>query len=300
MSEESKSLIPADVLKYFVSNPKIGRIELSKKAGISESNARFYCKLYKEKKKNMKIKDIGIAVYDLHYPEHYKEGWNCVMQVIRDLKPSIFIFGGDQIDFDMISVFNRKKPKLLENKRIAKTYENFDKDIFAPLNAILPPDCAKYWLNGNHEERIGRLIEAYPNMEGLIEIDKHLNIDDWIFREYLEIVRVGHMYFSHGLYYNKFHTEKNVRIYQKNIFTGHVHTCQIYTSISPVNSLPRQSVSIGCMCNRNPEYRKEEPNHWINQFMIFYVLTDDTFRYELITVMNGVCVVNGKLYDGNE
>ena len=153
MSKQDVDLIPADVLKHFFNNPKIGRRELAKLAGIPESEARFYCKLYKEKKKNVKIKDIGIAVYDLHYPEHYKEGWNCIIQVIKDIKPSIFLFGGDQLDLDMISTYNRKKPKLLENKRIAKTYEDFDKEIFAPLNAALPTDCAKYWLNGNHEER---------------------------------------------------------------------------------------------------------------------------------------------------
>jgi hypothetical protein len=296
----NENLIPSDVMKHFVNNPKIGRKELMKKAGISESNARFYCKAFKEKKKNLKIKDSGIVVWDLHYPEIYKEGWNCVLKVISDFKPTIFIFGGDQLDLAMISVFNKKKPKLLENERISKTYKKFNKDIFLQLEALLPENCTKYWLDGNHEERVTKFIEGNPNMEGLIEIENHINFNSWIRKEYKEVLKIGHMHFSHGIWWNKYHAERNARAYQKNIFTGHAHTSQLYTSISPVDALPRQSVSVGCMCIVNPEYRKEEPNHWINQFLIFYILSDDTFRYEIITIMDGICIVNGKLYDGNK
>jgi hypothetical protein len=70
--------------------------------------------------------------------------------------------------------------------------------------------------------------------------------------------------------------------------------------VSPVDSLPKQAVSVGCLCKRNPEWAEDEPNHWINQFLIFYILSDGTFRYELPTIMFGKCIVNGKLYDGNK
>lgn len=216
-------LIPKSILKYLYENPKIGRTELAKKAGISESDARFYCKLFKKKQENVKIKNVGIAAYDIHHPYHSKEAINCLFKVIKDIKPSIFILGGDNMDMDTISSYNVKKPKLVENKRIAKDYADFQKDILDPIETLLPVGCKKYFMLGNHEERVKWLIERQSNLEGLIEVDKNLKLDDWIVKDYKDVLQIDHMCFAHGIYYNKYHSEKNVRIYQKNIFTGHAH-----------------------------------------------------------------------------
>jgi hypothetical protein len=298
MSKEE--LIPKTILKFFVDNPKIGRRELSRKAGISEPDARFFCKVFKEKQKNIRIKDVGVAAYDIHYPEHDERCINVLLKILKDVQPSIFILGGDQLDLSMISAYNKKKPKLLEGKRIGTTYIHFQKDILDKFEQILPRNCTKYWLNGNHEYRVNRLLEADPKLEGLVEIKDHLNLDDWIFKEYKEVLSLDKMHFTHGLYYNKYHSEKNVRIYQKNLFTGHAHTSQIYTSVSPVDSLPKQGVSVGCLCDRNPEYARDKPNRWVQQILIFWLLSDDTFHYQLLTIINGRTIFNGKLYDGNK
>jgi len=295
----SDDRIPSHILGFFVDNPRIGRNELSKKAGISNQEARFYCKLFKTRHSRVHIVDTGIAVWDFHHPYHSKSCLTCLLKVIKDIKPNIFILGGDNMDFNSISLYNIKKPKLVENCRIAKDFKLFDVDILQPLNKVLSSKCKKYFIFGNHEERICRLIEAEPKLEGLIEIENNLDLSGWVVKGYKDVVKLGHMHFMHGIYWNKYHAHKSVDIYQKNIFYGHVHNPQIYTSISPIDSLPKQGVSVGCMCSLNPEYRKDEPNHWVNQFMVFYLLSDDTFRYDIATIIYGRTVVNGKLYDGN-
>jgi hypothetical protein len=293
-------LIPASILKYFVDNPQMGRKELAKKANISISEARFYCKLFKNTQHKVKIKSVGIAAYDLHYPEHDEACFKCLLDVIKDIKPDIFILAGDAMDMSTISVFNRRKPKLVEGKRIGDDYKKFQKDVIDVLDNALGKGTEKYYLLGNHEERVDRLIEADPKLDGLVNLRSNLKLDTWKVVDYKKVVTIGNMNFTHGIWYNKYHSAKNVNAYQKNIFTGHAHTSQVFTAISPINSLPKQGVSVGCLCNKNPEYRQDEPNGWVNQFMIFYLLTDGTFRYELITIVFGRCVVNGKLYDGNK
>lgn len=293
-------IIPPEVMKEFVANPNIGRLELAKRCDISESDARFYCKLFKEKQQSVKIIDIGIAAFDIHHPYHDKPSINCLIKAIKKVKPTIFIFGGDNMDMDTISTYNRKKPMLVENKRISNDYEDFNKDILQPIEQILSKDCKRIFMLGNHEERVKWLIESEPKLQGLIEIEKNLPLQNWKIVDYKEIVRIGHMYFTHGIYYNKYHAAKNVSAYQKNIFSGHAHTSQIYTAISPVNTLPKQGVSVGCLCNQNPEYKEDEPNTWVNQFLIFYIMSDGTFRYELPTIIFGRCIINGELIDGNE
>jgi hypothetical protein len=292
-------MIPSNVMKYFNENPNIGRYELSKLANITESDARFYCKLFKNKKTDVKIVKKGIAAWDLHYPYHSEESFSCLLQVIEYFKPDIFILGGDNMDFDMISAYNYRKPKLLENRRIGKEYAHFYNDILQSLNTLLSPNCDKYFMYGNHEERVDRLVEAEPKLEGLVEITKNINLDSWKILKYKEVLTIGHMNFIHGLYWNKYHAHKTVTIYEKNIFYGHVHSPQSFTTVSPIDSLPKQGVSVGCMCEVNPEYRKDEPNHWVNQFLIFYLLSDGTFRYETPTIIHGRTIVNGKLFDGN-
>lgn len=291
-------ILPEHIMAFFVEKPSIGRLALAKKAGISEQEARFYCKLFKDKQTNARIVDVGIGAWDIHHPYHDDKCISCLFQVIKDIKPSIFILGGDNMDFNTISHYNRNKPKLLENSRISKDYKRFYGDILFPLNELLGDDCKKYFFKGNHEERVLRLIEAEPKLEGLVEVENNLDLSDWVVKEYKDVLTLGHMNFMHGLYYNKYHSNKTVQIYQKNIFYGHVHDQQIYTSISPIDSLPKQGVGIGCLCNRNAEYKKDEPNHWINQFLLFYLLSDGTFRYNIITILHGKCIVNGKLYEG--
>lgn len=296
---EIDELIPDDVMEIFNKRPNIGRRELATIADISESDARFYCKLLKKRQTDVKIVDVGIAAYDIHHPVHNKAAISCLFQVIKDVKPSIFILGGDQLDMNTISTFNTKKPKLVENSRIQNDYKLFVKDIFQPLNDALPKNCKKVWLDGNHEERVDRLLDADPKLTGLIEIYNNIDLSNWTYKKYKEVYQVGHMHFTHGLYFNRYHAEKNVRIYQKNIISGHAHTFQVYTSVSPISSLPKQGISIGCLCDKNPDYRKNVPNRWINQFMVFYILSDGTFRYETPTILHGRMVFNGKLYSGN-
>jgi hypothetical protein len=299
MSNEN-DIVPSNIMQFFIENPKISRRKLKERANISENEARFYCKLMRKKQEDIKIKSVGIAVWDLHYPYQYKEGFTCILKICCDLSPNIFILGGDQMDFDMISSYNRKKPKLLEGKRIGTMYDHFQKEIIDQLELVLSNDCKKHFFIGNHEFRVERLLEYEPKLEGLVEIGENLKLDKWNIIEYNKILQLGHMHFMHGIYWDKYHSEKHSRIYQKNIFYGHVHNSQIFTMVSPIDSLPKQAVSIGCMCNTNPEYRENQPNSWINQFMLFYILTDGTFRYEIITILNGCCIVNGKLYDGNK
>jgi hypothetical protein len=295
----SSDIIPSHILGYFVANQKIGRDELSKKAGISKQEARFYCKLFKTQHSRVHITDVGIAVWDFHHPYHSKSCLTCLLKVIKDIKPSIFILGGDNMDFNTISSYNMKKPKLIEGSRISKDYKMFNLEILTPINKVLGNKCKKYFMKGNHEERLERLVEAEPKLEGLIEIENNLDLHDWSIKGYKEVIKLGHMHFTHGLYWNKYHAHKSVDVYQKNIFYGHVHNPQVYTSISPIDSLPKQGVSVGCMCDLNPEYKKDEPNHWVNQFLVFYLMSDGTFRYDIPTIIYGRTIINGKLYDGN-
>jgi len=295
-----KKIIPNRVMEEFNKNPQIGRQKLAKLCDISDTDARFYCRMYKELITDINLTSKGVALFDLHHPEHDLAAWFAVYEFIKDFQPTHFVFGGDQQHMDTISSFNKYKPGLIEGKRIKKEYNDFQNEILNPLESILPEGCKKYYIIGNHEYRVDRLIEKNPQYEGFIEVENNLDLSDWKVIPFNEVFNIGDMYFTHGWWYNKHYAKKTVLQAQKMIFVGHVHTPQVYTATSPAYALPKQCVGVGCLCNVNPEYLENKPSAWVHQFLFWYMNNDGTFTYYTPIIVNGRFVVNGKVYDGNE
>ena len=251
-------------------------------------------------KKKLKMKDVkrGMALFDVHYPEHDKRCLDIAVQFCRDFNPDVFILGGDQMDMDCISFYNRNRPKLLEGKRLKKEYAGFQKDVLNRFEPLLGFQTDKYFFIGNHEYRVDRYLESNPQHEGFIEVEANLALGGWDVVPFNEAVSIGHMNFIHGIYWNKYHSYKHVNIYEDNLFYGHVHNAQVYTKTTPLVNLPKQGVGVGCMCNKNPSYQRNKPNSWINQFLFWYMFPDGNFTYYTPTIIEGRVVINNVLYDG--
>lgn len=289
-------MIPNYIKDILDGDPAMGRSRLAEKAHISKQEARFFCKLYKDSQ-NDTVKR-GIAVGDLHYPHDNPACKKILFDFVEDFSPDLFIFAGDMMDMETISFHNKRKPKLKEGKRLSYEYRGFQLSYLDRLKKVLSSETDKYWLYGNHEYRVERLIEEYPQYEGFIEVNKNLDLQDWTEISYNDVLSLGEMNFIHGHYHNKYHSFKNVSTYGKQIFNWHVHTNQVFTMHSPVNRLPKQGVSVGCMCDKNPEWLRNKPNNWVHQFMFFYLFGDGSFSYYLPIIMHGRAVINGKLYEG--
>ena len=71
------------------------------------------------------------------------------------------------------------------------------------------------YLEGNHENRIEPYIDAHPAMEGLIEVDKALDLNKrrmkWV-RSWSkgELFTLGNCSFHHGLFCNDHHAKKMI------------------------------------------------------------------------------------------
>lgn len=200
------------------------------------------------------------------------------------------------MSFDSISYYNHDKPLLVEGKRVKKEYENFQKDILDVLDDVLPVGCKRFWFEGNHEYRTKRISENDPQWQGLIEPENNLDLSKYVIVPFNQVLTLGHMNFLHGIYYNKYNAAKHLFEFEDNVFYGHTHSCQIFTKTTPIHNHPKQGVNIGCMCNKNPHYKRNKPNDWVHQFMYFYLLEDGTFHYYLPTIIDNHCVINGRLY----
>lgn len=277
--------------KLIQSNPEIGRRKLSRISGISESKAR---RLLENYRKDRVLR--GVFVGDIHYPFHNRRCMKILFGFLADFQPDYFGLMGDQLDLDMISTHTKGKLKLLEERRIFKDYKGFQKDVLNVLDDILKDDCKKWFVIGNHEDRVDRLLDEEPRWEGGMEIENNLDLEDYTIIKYNDSIEIGEMEFIHGDPCNEFHAKKNLMTYGSNIFNWHVHTNQVYTMQSPSRRLPKQGVSIGCLCDKNPHYMRNKPSRWVHQFLFFHMFEDGTFTYYTPIIINGKTVINNKVF----
>ena len=269
--------------------------EISNATGIDPKDIKAYRQLLKSKPLDDSF-EKGVVLFDIHYPDHDQKAIDIALQFVEDLRPSYFVLAGDQMDMATISSFNKHKILLLEKKRLKEDYRGFQKDILDKFENILPNDCKKFYIIGNHDMRTQWLIEKYPQFQGFIEIEDNLELDDWKIIPYNCVCSIGNMDIIHGEFYNIHHARKTLNIYGDNVFYGHTHTSQIFSQTTKIGNKPKQATAVGAMCNLNPEYRKDKANAWIHQFMHFSMFKDGTFNAHINTIINGRCEINGKVY----
>ena len=238
-----------------------------------------------------------VCAFDVHYPYHNKKSINILLNVIKDLKPDTFIFGGDQLDFNCISTYNNGKPRRLQNQTLMKDYKGFKEVILNPITDVLPKDCEKVWITGNHENRTSIYADYYPTTEGLIEPEINLKLDDWEIISYNQYYKVNKdTIILHGLYHNEYHSKKHLEVFGCNVYYGHTHNYSVYSRKTPVDKLPKKAVSIGCLSDLNPHYSRDYPNNWINQFLVLYK-NDNVVYDNIVTIQKSKTIFDSRVYE---
>src|SRR5713226_8108070 len=117
-----------------------------------------------------------VVVPDLHVRAkpggEDKRSLKAVEQYLKNFKPNELICIGDFLDFDSISDHNARNLRAVEGETVEEDYRvgNVILDRWQKL-------CPKVvLLEGNHDYRVERFIDAYPRMAGSLEVEKGLNL----------------------------------------------------------------------------------------------------------------------------
>lgn len=226
-----------------------------------------------------------VALPDLHCRDNII--LSSVEKFLGEYQPDIIVYVGDLLELRCLSFFDR------ENKLLIRDTLQSDYDFAVELmerHKKLSKCSEMYFIEGNHEYRVRRFLESFPQGSGFMEIPKYMRLKErgitW--SDLNKFVRIGKLFFTHGLYYNVYHARKHLESYQRNIIYGHTHTIQVHSGIHPVDvALPHVAKSIGCLCDLNPLYMKNRPNQWINAFYMAEIEADGTFNDNIITLVNG-------------
>lgn len=211
----------------------------------------------------------GVFLSDVHLP--YEINLKPLLNYIKDLQPNQIVLGGDILDGPDHGVDSWTMEQV--EKRGYMCYERDVKLLkaFMVMLKWAAPKAKIIYLEGNHEERYQRLVRRYPNtLKSRFRLDRDACPEaKWIpYGDYDSFYKVGDMLFTHGTIFPDSHSKKMAMAYLPNKVTyGHIHDFQSYTTHNGDPRKPgRYAVTSGCLCGKVPDYKKGQPNKWINGF----------------------------------
>lgn len=168
----------------------------------------------------------SIVVFnDVHVPFHNKNGVEAVLDFCRDNQPDVIVINGDFLDCYSISDFHKAPGMPVLQDELDEGLEILEKlRRYCPLSEI-------WYTEGNHEERLRRLIKQQHGLyglkaftlESLLEFDR-LGIN---YKQYGDVVWFGDLAIYHGTHISGHAAYSARRELERGGFkyciTGHVH-----------------------------------------------------------------------------
>ena len=216
-------------------------------------------------------------------------------------QPYVIIIGDFQDYNPLIGKDKLRQPHIAPDELKALDLEFMESaKVLAEIEAVLPMNCIKIFMKGNHEDRADKLI-LKPNgdvWKPLIDIDDRLGLTEagWKVFKYNDNYKIGHLYYTHGSFHGKNHAAQHAQSYAKNVMYGHTHQIQVFTQQSPVRELPVWAASIGCLADVNPEWQRNRPNAHELAFAEVSYIGDDFFPAIHRIIRNTLVVPGGKTY----
>lgn len=124
-----------------------------------------------------------LVIPDCHaHPDHSNERADYLSELIADIRPDVVINLGDMFDMPSLSGYDKGKKSFwgkAYSKDIAAGRE-FDERMWAKPRRLKKKLPLRVFIEGNHEERLRRLLEVQPELEGTVgfeDFDLRRNYD---------------------------------------------------------------------------------------------------------------------------
>ena len=237
-----------------------------------------------------------IVLTDVHIADVCPKDYLPVKKFIKSFKPDEIVLLGDFMDVSSLSAWDYDKKRIMEGKRFKKEIDcaNIELDFLQKYAKKIT------YIMGNHEDRLERYLDKNPEMEGLIEIETILKLKERKikFVKLNDLYKLGDMYFTHGMYTNIYNARKHLQTLGCNVCYGHQHSTQTAMQNMAMQK-PYMAYALGTLGDKKPDYLRNRPGNWINQFAIFYYNdTNGNFNLYPINVIKSKFIWNGKVYGG--
>ena len=236
---------------------------------------------------------------DVHIPFHDRKAWALMLKVIAKRKPMVCIILGDFGDFYSVSS-HQKNPKhrnLLLVDEVAAVNGALDQ-----LDSVLPKGCKKYFIQGNHEERLDRYVSSRaPDLFEVCDTPSlfQLTKRGWHYTPYRQHVKIGKVYYTHdtGKAGANAHIQAE-RAFCDNAVVGHTHRMAFN-----VQGNTRRSAHVAAMFGWLGNIDAAEYMHVVNArrdwtlgFGTGWMQPNGVTFLQPHPIVNYTCVVDGVLY----
>ena len=212
---------------------------------------------------------------DSHFPFQDDRALDIVLAIAEDSKPDVVVHVGDGMDcYGITSKFDPNP------NRVHKVQDEIDAyRTHLEQMAQTCPDAARYVLEGNHEDRLRRLLWSLPrDVQQLMSLRKVREVLQW--PVLLDLGTIGFTWVplkeqTQKAILPKFIVKHGVKVSQDSAMSarremkthtysgasGHVHRKAIY--YQGKGGIDRGNyvwLELGCTCDLNPEYTKDPPN----------------------------------------
>lgn len=218
-----------------------------------------------------------LVIPDAHAdPDHPNHRFDALGNFIVDRQPECIVQIGDWGSYDSVTFHTTGKPLLREGKRLIDDI-NAAKDALRRMEEPVQKlndwqknlkkkqyKPRKWWLNGNHEDRIYRNIVIHPELLGLIDHKDIVNADayDWLFVPFRGYINIAGTQFTHvpmnkrngfmplsGEYVAK----RAAELHNSTIVFGHTHRFLVHDFIQ-IGQQPHQAINVGWFGDYTPSY----------------------------------------------
>lgn len=247
----------------------------------------------------MKQKNV-LVIPDLQLPYADFKSLKAVHKLMGDHKWDEVVCIGDFMDFDCISSHNKENLREIAGKTLFKDYEVGNRILDQWQK--LAPKAKITLIEGNHEYRIERYLDANPQMEGMVEVPIGLKLKqrgiNWVpFWSKGTTYDIGKATFVHGSAVAQHHAKNMAYRYGRNVFYGHTHDIQCHSVEQAGNQNVYVGQSLGCLCLPQ-KYMRGQPSKWQQAVSTFHFFEDGNFTYNVIRIFNSRFYFDGKKYNG--
>jgi len=235
----------------------------------------------------MIISDVHQQPNDDYHPSYY-----LAKQFMADWKPDEIMILGDWFDFYYISrfgemdlAFDREDALEIDYAR-ARTEVGHMQEIAAKIR----------FREGNHERRLRKAQERYPEFKTALDLPQHLPGDVSYTQESYDPINIGELSLTHGWYCNQYHAAKHLREYGGNIVYGHVHHFQSDLKLVKASHETIGAWSNACLTDLEPDWVRGRPTRHNNGFTNVYLNRDGTFNLYQVAIINNQFIWEGKKY----
>lgn len=240
---------------------------------------------------------VGLLIPDCHVPNHDERALGLLLQVAHALKPKHIAILGDFADADALSAHGRTKPG----------EASFEQEV-AEINGILDHldsvgATNKIYIEGNHEFRLDRyLMERAPEMFYAIKWPQLLKLHErgWQWVPYRKSTKIGKLNLTHDTGTAGINAHRtSAQAFGGSAVIGHTHRMSIEVK-GRFDGTPYLAAMLGWLgdAEKAASYMHEaKASDWVHGFGVFYMEPDTGIVHlQPVPIVNGKCVVNGKLY----